>query len=77
MTEVVRAFEMRYAISDDPVASHSVAMCETAATETALSHAIAVAKVLALTACDLLSNPGLVENARADFDKRVGCTGRD
>ncbi len=77
MTEVVRAFEMRYAISDDPVASHSVAMCETAATETALSHAIAVAGVLALTACDLLSNPGLVENARADFDKRVGYTGRD
>ena len=72
VSQVIPAFEMRYAVSEEPVASHSTEMCAVAATETAFSNAITVAKVLALTATDLLTNPGLLEKTRVDFAKRVG-----
>ena len=72
VSQVIPAFEMRYAVSEEPVPSHSTEMCTVAATETAFSNAITVAKVLALTACDLMTNPGLLEKTRADFAKRVG-----
>jgi hypothetical protein len=45
----------------------------TQAAKSVLAHdsAIATAKVLALTACDLLTNPTLLEAARADFADRT------
>lgn len=72
VSQVIPAFEMRYAVSEEPVASHSIEMCETAATDTAFNNAITVAKVLALTACDLLADAGLLEQTRTDFAQRIG-----
>lgn len=72
VSQLIPAFEMRYAVSEEPVASHSTEMCTVAASESAFSQAIMVAKVLALTAGDLLTNPGLLEKVQADFAKRVG-----
>ena len=66
------SFELRYAVSETPVASHSREMCETAITETAFSNAISVAKILTLTACDFLSDPSLLLDAQADFAQRSG-----
>ena len=66
------SFELRYAVSETPVPSHSREMCETAITETAFSNAISVAKILTLTACDFLSDPALLLEAKSDFDKRSG-----
>jgi hypothetical protein len=44
----------------------------TQAAKSPLAHesAIATAKVLVLTACDLLANPAVLEAARADFAER-------
>ena len=50
--------------------AHSTAMTEAARSPLAHDSAIATAKVLALTACDLLTNPALLEAARADFMAR-------
>jgi len=72
VSQVIPAFEMRYAVSDEPVASHSTEMCTVAASEAAFAQAITVAKVLALTAGDLLTNRVLLEKAQADFAQRVG-----
>ena len=66
------SFELRYAVSETPVPSHSREMCETAITETAFSNAISVAKILTLTACDFLSDPALLQEAQADFAQRSG-----
>jgi aminobenzoyl-glutamate utilization protein B len=52
------------------VPGHSTAMTEAARSTLAHDNAIATAKVLALTACDLLANPALLEAARADFTAR-------
>ena len=66
------SFELRYAVSETPVPSHSREMCETAITETAFSNATSVAKILTLTACDFLSDPALLQEAQADFAQRSG-----
>ena len=70
VSQVKPAFEVRYAVSEEPVPSHTKEMCETAATESAIGKAIIIAKVLALTAGDLLSEPDLLAEARADFARR-------
>jgi len=66
------SFELRYAVSESPVPSHSREMSETAITETAFANAISVAKVLTLTACDFLSDPALLQEAKAEFAQRSG-----
>ena len=45
-------------------------MCETAITDFAFSNALAVAKAMALTACDILQQPDLLAEAQADFANR-------
>jgi amidohydrolase len=65
------AYYLRFAVSKDPVPGHSTAMAEAARSALAHDSAIATAKVLALTVCDLLANPELVEAARADFAARA------
>ena len=70
VSQVMPAFELRYAVSETPVASHTRDMAETAVTDLALSNALLVAKTLSLTAGDLLRDPGLVEAATAEFANR-------
>ncbi len=72
VSQTIPSFELRYAVSQQPVPSHTREMCETAVTDFALSSAIAVAKALTLTAGDLLCDPELLTEARADFQKRGG-----
>ena len=70
VSQVVPSFAISFAVSETPVPGHSKAMAETAKTKLAHDNAIAVAKALALTACDLLADPDLVEAVRADFATR-------
>ena len=71
VSQVVPSFAMSFAISQEPVPGHSKEMCVAAAcTEMAHASAIDVAKTLALTACELLAAPDLLESARAEFAER-------
>jgi amidohydrolase len=70
VSQVLPAYYLRFAVSQAPVPGHSTAMTEAARSTLAHDNAIATAKVLALTACDLLANPALLEAARADFAAR-------
>lgn len=49
---------------------HSLQMTEVAKTDLAHANAIATAKVLALTACDLLTNPDRLAAAQEEFEAR-------
>jgi amidohydrolase len=64
------SFAMRFAVAEQPVPGHSRLLTEAAKTPLAQESAINCAKVLAITACDLLTNPALVEAARAEFAER-------
>ena len=70
VSQAMPAFELRYAVSETPVASHTRDMCETAVTDLALSNALSVAKALSLTASDLLRDVTLVEAAKSEFAER-------
>jgi metal-dependent amidase/aminoacylase/carboxypeptidase family protein len=72
ISQILPAFELRYAVSRDPVPSHSRQMCETAITEMALSSAIDVAKILSLTANDILRDAVLLKQAQAEFARCGG-----
>ena len=72
VSQVMPAFEMRYAVSKEPVAAHSRDMTETALTDFALSNALLVAKTLSLTAGDLLRDATLLESAKTEFAERSG-----
>jgi amidohydrolase len=71
VSQVLPAFYLRFAVSQEPVPGHSTMMAEAAKSRMAHDHAIATAKVLALTVCDLLANPELMEAAQADFAARA------
>ncbi len=70
VSQVMPAYELRYAVSETPVASHTRDMCETAITDFALSSALQVAKALSLTAADLLRDATLVEAAKTEYADR-------
>ncbi|MCE2458118.1 MAG: amidohydrolase [Dehalococcoidia bacterium] len=70
VSHVMPAFELRYAVSEEPVASHTRDMTETAVTDFALSNALSVAKTLSLTASDLLLDTDLLEAAKSEFAER-------
>ncbi len=72
VSQVMPAYELRYAVSETPVASHTRDMCETAVTDFALSSALQVAKALSLSAADLLNDATLVETAKSEFADRTG-----
>jgi len=72
VSQALPSYELRYAVSEKPVASHSREMAETATTEYALNAAINVAKTMTLTACDLLLDASLLPAAKAEFDQRSG-----
>ena len=70
VSQAMPAYELRYAVSETPVASHTRDMCETAITDYALSSALQVAKALSLTAADLLRDVTLVEAAKTEYADR-------
>ena len=70
VSHAMPAFELRYAVSETPVPSHTREMCETAVTGLALANALSVAKALSLTATDLLLDPSLVEAVKAEYAGR-------
>ena len=70
VSQAMPAFELRYAVSETPVASHTSDMRETAVTDFALGNALLVAKTLSLTASDLLRDATLVEAAKAEYADR-------
>ncbi|MGH2378063.1 MAG: M20 family metallopeptidase [Candidatus Limnocylindria bacterium] len=70
VSQAIPAFALGFAVSDRPVPGHTAAMRDAAATDLAHANAIAVAKTLALVAVDLLAEPGLLAEARADFAAR-------
>ena len=72
VSQVMPAFELRYAVSEHPVPSHTREMAEVAATEFACANALSVAKALTLTVCDFLEDPELLTAARAEFQARGG-----
>jgi len=53
------------------VPAHSLAMASAAKTDFAQDVAISVAKALALTACDILSDPSLLAAAKKEFTQRT------
>ena len=71
VSQVVPSFALRFAVSETPVPGHSLAMTEAAKTDLAQASAIATAKALALTACDLLADPSLLAEARKEFRARA------
>ena len=70
VSQAMPGFELRYAVSETPVPSHTRQMQETAITDLALNNALLVAKALSLTASDLLRDAGLVEAAKAEYADR-------
>ena len=71
VSQVVPSFAMRFAVSEEPVPGHSLLLAEAAKTPFASDSAIGVAKVLGLTACELLSNPDLLAAARDEHQARM------
>jgi metal-dependent amidase/aminoacylase/carboxypeptidase family protein len=74
LSQAVPAFELRYAVSEQPVASHSREMSETAVTDFAITNALSVAEAMALTACDLLVDGETMAAAKAEFMERAAAT---
>ena len=72
VSQVMPGFELRYAVSETPVPSHTRQMQETAVTDLALNNALLVAKTLSLTASDLLRDAAMVEAAKAEYAERSG-----
>ena len=72
VSQAMPGFELRYAVSETPVPSHTRQMQETAVTDLALNNALLVAKTLSLTASDLLLNAAMVEAAKAEYAERGG-----
>ena len=72
VSKAMPGFELRYAVSETPVPSHTTQMQETAVTDLALSNALQVAKALSMTAGDLLRDAALVEAAKAEYADRRG-----
>ena len=70
VSQRIPSYYLRFAVSEQPVPGHSIAMTQAAITDLAHQNAIATAKVLALTACDLLTNPTLLHQAQTEFTAR-------
>ena len=71
VSQVLPSFALRFAVSEEPVPGHSLAMADVAKTDLAQDYALSAAKVLALTACELLADPELLAAARQEFQARA------
>jgi len=69
VSQILPAALVRFAVSDRPVPGHSLALRDAAITDLAHHNALAVAKTLALTALDVLADPALLDEVRADFTR--------
>ena len=69
VSQVIPATAISFAVSEKPIPGHSEAMRNAAITDLAHRNALGVAKTLALTALDLLAEPTLLAEVRADFAK--------
>lgn len=58
-----------FAISETPIRGHSTEVVEGSRSELGLNNTIKVAHAMALTALDLLTNPALLESAKAEHAK--------
>ena len=70
VSQAMPSFAMRFAITTEPVPGHSQRMAQAALSDLGHTSALACAKTLAATACELLSAPELVAEAREEFDAR-------
>jgi amidohydrolase len=68
--QVMPAIHPYIAIATDPVPGHSIAFRDLAVTQGALDNALIAAKALALTALDVLTDPAVLQRARAEFEER-------
>ena len=68
--QVMPAIHPYVAIANETIPGHSTAFRDQARTPEALERALVAAKALALTALDVLVDPGLLRDARAEFDER-------
>jgi metal-dependent amidase/aminoacylase/carboxypeptidase family protein len=74
VSQAMPSFAMSFAVSETPIAGHSPQMTEAAITDLAHDNALITARALALTACDLLTNPDLLAEARREFEARIAAT---
>jgi metal-dependent amidase/aminoacylase/carboxypeptidase family protein len=72
VTRRVPAIEAGISISEPGVPHHSAAFAEAATSEKAHGAVLAAAKGLAMTAIDLLTDPTLLGEAKAEFDAGPG-----
>ena len=63
------SFAVSYGVSNESFPLHSEEMARAAATDLAQERTLAIAKAVALTACDVLSDPALLSAAAADFER--------
>ena len=71
VSQVMPSYYAKFAVATEPVPAHSLAMAAAAKTNYAQDVAISVAKALALTACDILSDPSLLAAAKEEFKQRT------
>jgi amidohydrolase len=71
VSQAMPSYAMSFAVSKTPIPGHSPAMTQAAITDLAHKNALITAKTLALTTCDLFSDPSLVVRAREEFDARI------
>ena len=68
--QVLPAIHPYIAIASEPVPGHSIAFRDLAITQGALDNALVAAKALAMTALDVLTDAGVLQRARAEFEER-------
>ena len=71
VSQVIPVIQPMIRISDTPVAGHSIEKREASRSETGLRSIALGAKALALTALDLITEPGLLEKIKADHARAV------
>ena len=72
VSQALPSYALSFAVSETPIPGHSTEMARAAESKLGLDNAVLVAKILALTTCDVLDSPDLPEAARADFAARSG-----
>jgi metal-dependent amidase/aminoacylase/carboxypeptidase family protein len=70
VSQILPAIHPYIGIAPEGTPGHSTAFRDAAATPEAHENALFAAKALALVAIDALSEPALLERARADFEER-------
>jgi metal-dependent amidase/aminoacylase/carboxypeptidase family protein len=68
VSQVIPAIQPMVQIAPEGTPIHSRAFAEAAVQPLARQGLLASAKIMAMTACDLLANPALVKDARREFE---------